>query len=109
MWMGFILFLFLTSFIIISFIFFSHDLNTLNQTREIEVYQSEHVRYFNAFGYNTLRIEVEFNLEVDEKYLLMYGYYYFDKYHENIHLLNSDNNLILTISEKGYAELTTYV
>ena len=108
MWIGFILFLFMVSFGIYSFIYFSHDLNRTLEERQVEIFEVDNIKVFNAYGYNPLHIEVEFSQDFAIEYVLMYGYYYFDFYQENIHMLVFDKNLIITISDSGIASVNQY-
>lgn len=103
---GFILFLFLLSLGLFSFIYFSHEMDQVNQTREIEIVEEEKVKYFSAYGEDELRIEIEFYDKQSDNYLIAYAYYYFDKYQENIHLLDFGKKVIVTIDKNRSAFLT---
>lgn len=108
MWIGFVLFLFMISFGVFSFVYFNHDLNRTLQIKEVEILDLENVKKFKAYGSNPLRIEVEFIQDNDENYLLMYSYYYFDFYKDIIHMLVFDEKIIVTIDENGISCISKY-
>ena len=49
-YLGFVFFLFIISFIITSFIYYNHSLDTLNKQNEVEVYLQDEVVSFSSYG-----------------------------------------------------------
>ncbi len=67
---------------------------------KIEVFQQEEIENVNIFTIeHTLKISVEFKEDKEIDYALSYGYHYYDKYLYvvNLTVLNSNNNIFITI------------
>lgn len=104
---GFILILFFISAIITSLVYYNHQINTIDQVANLEIYQKEEVANFSSYGDNYLNIEIEFLEEKNDYYVMMYAYYYFDNYHKPIQLEDYKNSLIITINQEGILTLCT--
>ncbi len=66
----------------------------------IEIFQQEEINNINIFTIeHTLKISVEFKEDKEIDYALSYGYHYYDKYLYvvNLTIVNSNNNIFVTI------------
>ena len=105
---GFICFLFVFSLFLTSFAYFNHKLNTVELTKNIEIYNANDVEYFSSFGIKQLNIDVIFKEDKDDNYLIMYANYYFDLYDLPIQLFELKEKRIVIISNQGEIFLERY-
>lgn len=106
-YLGFVFFLFIISFIITSFIYYNHSLDTLNKQNEVEVYLQDEVVSFSSYETKQINIEVKFKEKKTNEFLMMYAYYFFDIYNKPIQLFDYTDNLIITINKEE--ELTLLI
>ena len=78
-YLGFVFFLFIVSLIVTSFVYFNHNLDTINKQNEMEVYLHDEVLNFSSYGDNQINIEVEFKEKKSNEFVMMYAYYFFDR------------------------------
>lgn len=100
-----ILFLFFSSFFLVSITYFDHK-NEVITYENIEIYKTNEIQNFNAyFENNDLYIIICLNETKDDFFLLDYAYYYFFKYEKNIYLEASYNNQVnyIVINNNGIA------
>lgn len=100
-YIGFVLFLFLLSFLISSLFFFSHELNTINRSVVDEIYQSEKIEKINIYGEEQICIEVWFDDNIEYNEVIEYAYHYYDVYQLPVQLIDYTNLYIITISKEG--------
>lgn len=97
-YLGFVFFLFIVSLIVTSFVYFNHNLDTINKQNEREVYLHEEVLSFSSYGDNQINIEVKFKENKSNEFVMMYAYYFFDIYKKPLQLFDYSDNLIVTIN-----------
>lgn len=99
--LGIICFLVVFSLFLVSFAYFNHNINTIEIKDNIVLYKEEDVAYFFSFGKNQLNIDVRFNKDVTDEYLIIYATYYYDSYNVPIQLFELEDKRIVVVSKGG--------
>lgn len=103
--LGMVCFIFLISTLVTSLVYYNHQIDTTNQKKDIDVYQKELVDSISFYGDNQLNIEVKFIDKMDQYFVMMYSYYYFDLKQMPIQLFDYQDKLIVTINSEGILTL----
>lgn len=103
--LGMVCFIFLISTLITSLVYYNHQIDTTNQKINIEIYQKDLVESISFYGDKQLNIEVKFVDKMDQYFVMMYSYYYFDLKQMPLQLFDYQDQIIVTINSEGFLTL----